>query len=98
MEKIQISFDAKKLEKDLMNNGYVSLDVIPLKEKKVKTKADGSAIEGDTWRLMKTHFVVQSNKDKSVKMPIIGEGVVFEKTAEKPKQDDDVIDSDLIPF
>ena len=82
MQKIQISFDAKQLNKSLMNEGYVSLDIIPLKEAKVKTRKDGTPITGDGWRLMKSHFVVQSNKSKDVKMPIIGEGTHFLNTKE----------------
>lgn len=101
MQKIQISFNAKELKKELMNNGYVSLDIIPLKEPKVKTKADGSAIQGDGWRLMKTHFVVQSCKDKDIKMPIIGDGSVFEKVekeTQEPDYPEDEISPDMIPF
>ena len=104
MQKIQISFDAKQLNKELMNNGFVSLEIIPLKEAKVKTKKDGTPIVGDTWKLMKTHFVVQSCKDKDIKMPIIGEGTVFEKV-EKAQQEtsgmeypEENINPDDIPF
>lgn len=95
---MQINFDAKKLDKALMNDGYVQLDIIPLKEKKVKTKKDGSPIQGDGWRLMKTHFVVQSNKNKDVKMPIIGEGTEFEKVDEVKSLSESDIDISQIPF
>lgn len=97
---MQINFDATKLDKALMRDGkYVELNIIPLKEKKVKTKADGSPIQGDGWRLMKTHFVVQANKDKDVKMPIIGDGTEFEKTDTQPKTlSESDIDISEIPF
>ena len=102
MQKIQISFDASKLDKTLMNGGFVSLDVVPLKEVAVKTKQDGSVIEGDTWRLMKSHFVVQSNKNREVKMPIIGEGTFFETrevlTPAVKEVVEDTIDASEIPF
>jgi hypothetical protein len=102
MQKIQISFDAKQLNKSLMNEGYVSLDIIPLKEAKVKTRKDGTPITGDGWRLMKTHFVVQACKDKDVKMPIIGDGTVFEKVeaqTESQEVDYPEADNDIeIPF
>jgi hypothetical protein len=101
MQKIQISLNAKEIKKELMNNGYVNLDVIPLKEPKVKTKADGSPVQGDGWKLMKTHVVVQSCKDKDIKMPIIGDGCVFEKveaTEQEVEYPADDINPDDIPF
>jgi hypothetical protein len=77
-----------------------------MKEPKQKAKQDGTPIQGATWRLMKTHFVVQTNKDKEVKMPIIGEGVVFEEIkSEEPLPEpvkaeakDDFEDFSSIPF
>jgi hypothetical protein len=102
MQKIQISFNATKLDKELLNNGYVSLDIIPLKEPKQKTNKEGNLIQGDGWKLMQTHFVVQSNRNnKDIKMPIIGDGCVFEKVETKEPEvaypEDDINPSD-IPF
>ena len=103
--KINVNFDASKLNKTLMAGGkFVSIDIIPLKEAKAKTKQDGTTIQGEGWVLMKTHFVVQSNKDREVKMPIIGEGVVFQKTetpiVDAPKEEtpEEEINEESIPF
>lgn len=95
---ININFDATKLDKTLMENGkYVKLDIIPLKEPKVKTKQDGTPIVGDGWKLMKTHLVIQSNKDKTGNMPIIGEGTCFDDSPVEEKTEDS-IQEDQIPF
>lgn len=95
--KVQVNIDATKIDKKLMKDGkYLSLEVIPLKEPKQKAKPDGTFIQGSDWRLMKTHFVVQSNKDKEVKMPIIGEGVVFEKITD-PSMDEPMMTESINP-
>ena len=99
MQKININFDATKLDKTLMEQGkYVKLDVIELKEQRPQTKKDGTPIEGDTWKLVQTHFVVQSNPNKEIKMPIIGNGSMFidkKETVAYPVED---INPDNIPF
>lgn len=100
---MQINFDATKLNKAKMRDGkYVELEVFALKEKKVKVKADGTPIEGDTWRLMKTHLVKQKG-NKGEEMPIIGEGTEFETVdvveAKAPEDyPEDNINPEDIPF
>jgi hypothetical protein len=97
---ININFDATKLDKALMENGkYVKLTLIPLKEESVKAKQDGTPIQGDGWKLMKSHFVVQENKSKDVKMPIIGEGTYFSKEEKQdPIKFEDDIQIEKVPF
>lgn len=102
---MKVNINVKQIDKALITNGqYLSVEVIPLKERQVKLRADKTPIEGvnenGAWRLVKTGFVKQSNPDKSVDMPIIGEATVFE-TVEAPKPvapvADEISDSD-IPF
>ena len=99
----QISFDATKLKKEKMRDGkWVELTPVEFKEKKVKTKKDGSPIQGDGWRLMKLGFVKQKG-DKGEEMPIIGDITEFEKTgspdiADVPEYPEDNIDVDSVPF
>lgn len=99
MQKININFDATKLDKTLMEQGkYVKLDVIELKEQRPLTRKDGTAVEGDTWKIMQTHFVVQTNPNKEVKMPIIGNGSMFVDKTETVAYPTDTIDPESIPF
>lgn len=75
----QISFDATKLDKSKMRDGkWVELEKFDLKERKIKTKQDGTPIQGDGWTLMKVGFVKQKG-EKGAEMPIIGEVVEFDR-------------------
>lgn len=97
----EIRFNAKKLNKEKMHEGWVSLVKFDLKEPMVKTRKDNTPIEGDGWRLMKVGFVKQKG-EKGEEMPIIGDVVEFQKVEEKPKEDvkypEDDINPDDIPF
>jgi hypothetical protein len=87
MNKITITVDVNKLTKSKVRQRQytsqgqpytareIKLDIVELKEPKViKT--------GDTWRLLKTHFVAeaQTKEERQAKAPTVyvGEGIVFE--------------------
>lgn len=86
--KISLTIDVSKIDKtkikerNFINKGGVEvtskdykIDVIPLKEPKVIK-------EGDTWRMVKTHFVAEpqtkEERDNGQPSNIIGDGIVFE--------------------
>jgi hypothetical protein len=88
MSKISIKIDISKIDKTkITERKYtnkegvevvikeLSLDIVPLKEKKVIK-------EGDTWRMVKTHFVAepQTKEERANGQPsnILGDGIVFE--------------------
>lgn len=88
MSKISIKIDLGKIDKSkiterkYMNKEGVevvvkelALDIVPLKEKKVIK-------EGDTWSMVKTHFVAepQTKEERANGQPsnILGDGIVFE--------------------
>ena len=112
MDKISIKIDVAKIDKTkITERKYVnkegkeviikelSLDIVPLKERKVIK-------EGDTWSMVKTHFVAepQSKEERANGQPsvILGDGIVFQDKKTAPKEDisypaDDINPED-IPF
>lgn len=103
--KISVTIDLSKLDKTrIFTRRYTTkegvevtvkeykMDVVPLKEKKVLK-------EGDTWRLVKSHFVCdapnKSERDAKVKTNFIGDGVQFENIGGDDVGGDSV---DGIPF
>lgn len=101
--KISLTIDVSKIDKtkikerNFINKGGVEvtakdykIDVIPLKEPKVIK-------EGDTWRMVKTHFVAEpqtkEERDNGQPSNIIGDGIVFEdKNAVPPQAKEEEID------
>lgn len=92
MEKISITIDLGKLDKTRINNRTFTnkdgqevtvkeykLDVVPLKEKKLIK-------EGDTWKMVKSHFVADSQtkeeRENKTQTNFIGDGIMFEKKGE----------------
>lgn len=93
MQKISVTIDLNKLDKTRIQertytNGQgqevvvreYKLDVVPLKEKK-KIK------DGDTWSLVKSHFVcdapTKEERESKTNTTIVGDGVVFENKGEE---------------
>ena len=89
---MKITIDFTKINKDkIVERKYTnkdgvevtqklySMDVIDVKEPKVVK-------EGDTWKMIKTHFVAESQtkeeREQQIKTPILGDGLVFEKKEE----------------
>jgi len=70
----------------------LKLDVIPLKEKKLLKS-------GDTWKMIKVGFVIQSptkeEKQAKTKMAIIGEVTEFESIKNEVAKEEN---SEFIPF
>jgi len=88
MSKISIKIDLSKIDKTkITERKYTNkegkevvireyaLDIVPLKEKKLIK-------EGDTWAMVKTHFVAepQTKEERANGQPsvILGDGIVFE--------------------
>lgn len=104
MEKFIGQIDATKINKEKMVGGkYIKFVGIPLKEKETVKKADGTNVEGDTWKLMKVGFIKQEGNKGDTDLPILGDITVFESKEavkeetriEYPEND---INSDDIPF
>lgn len=114
MNKITITIDVSRIKKSRITDRTFSkkdgstgskkeykLDVVPLKEAKLIK-------EGDGWKMMKTHFVVESptkeERDGKVKTEIVGDGISFIETDQKEVDILDGIDfpsadvDDGIPF
>lgn len=104
-ERIKISIDVTKVPKDRIverrftnNAGHevivreLKAEVVPLKEQKV-------IMTGDTWELVKTHFVAleQTKEDREAKKnsAIVGAGVMFRNKA--PVIEDSINPED-VPF
>lgn len=92
MQKISIKIDLSKIDKTkITERKYtnkegvevtikeLALDIVPLKEKKVIK-------EGDTWTMVKTHFVAEpqtkQERDNGQPSVILGDGIVFENKGE----------------
>lgn len=92
MQKISIKIDLSKIDKTkITERTYtnkegkevtvkeLALDIVPLKEKKVIK-------EGDTWTMVKTHFVAEpqtkQERDNGQPSVILGDGIVFENKGE----------------
>jgi hypothetical protein len=111
MQKISITIDLGKLDKTRINTrtyenkeGEVitvkeyKMDIVPLTEPKLIK-------EGDTWRMMKTHFVsntaTKEEREAKTKMVGVGEGIMFVDKNEVSVDDIDqtpVDEIDDIPF
>jgi hypothetical protein len=117
MQKFTIKLDVTKLNKDKFRTYEkkdgtkvieASVDVVVMDESKHKviTKADGTPIQGDGWRLEKVGFLVetQSKEEKSngVKDNFVGDVTEFKNTDSQTKVDKsdgvDEINSEDIPF
>lgn len=93
------SFQTKAGETVKVNE--LTLEIVPLKEMKILK-------EGDTYQLIKTHFVAeQSTKEEKaakLKSKIIGQGVMFRNKEEKKVEDNSIsdfpeeVDPNEIPF
>jgi hypothetical protein len=106
MQKISITLDLAKINKakitdrtfDTLNGQQTAkeykIDVIPLKEEKLIK-------EGDTWKMIKTHFVAEAQtkeeRENGVKGTIIGDGIMFKDKLEDLDVNQD-LGSDDIPF
>ena len=108
MQKISITIVFKKLDKTrLIPNTYENregevitesnykLDLVPLKEPKLIK-------EGDTWKLMKTHFATNAatkeEREAKTKMDIVGDGVMFVDKTEVSVDDTDTDYGTDLPF
>lgn len=111
MQKINITIEVNKISKnkiserryfDKENHEVVvkelKLEVVPLKESKILK-------EGDTWTLVKTHFVAEERTkqeaEAQMKSRIIGTGTMFiskEKVENTENQVTEDVDSSSIPF
>lgn len=113
MSKLNITLDVTKFNKaKIVDRVYTTrggekvtkkeykVEVVPLKEPKFVT-------EGATFKLIKTHFVVeaQTKEERAAKAPsvYVGEGFVFESKGAVESQDtieypDEQINTEDIPF
>lgn len=103
MNKITINIDVSKIKKSRIEERTFTkkdnttgskkeykLDIVPLAEPKLIK-------EGDGWKMMKTHFVVESptkeERANKVKTDILGEGITFFDTVAT-----DPIQSETVEF
>ena len=97
MEKISITIDLSKVDKTRINKRTFTtkdgqevtaldykMDLIPLKDKKFIK-------EGDTWRLLKTHFLAQAQtkeeREANADTVFLGDGMMFENLDSGPDPD-----------
>lgn len=113
MEKISITIDLGKIDKNrIVNRTFTNKEgqEVTVKEYKldvVPSPTPKTIKEGDTWTMVKTHFVVegQTKEERQAKKKgtILGDGIVFRNKADEHNQsnvEDYNQDQDLggIPF
>lgn len=108
MNKLTITLELDKLDKTrIQERTYTNkegvevkvreykLDVVPLKEKKTIT-------EGDTWKMVKTHFVcdAQTKEEREAKADtnFVGEAITFEDIDGNAPAQAAQLSEDEIPF
>lgn len=104
MNKILLTIDLSKVKKDrIVDRTYKDKDGNELVSKDYKMEAielDEPKVikEGDTWRLVKTHFLVQAKtkeeREAKVKTVFLGDGLQFEDLTNQSND----LTSDEIPF
>ena len=71
------------------------MDVVPVKEEKIIK-------EGATWKMVKSHFVVESptkeEREAKTKTPILGDGIQFRETDTSEADINQDINPQDIPF
>jgi hypothetical protein len=107
-EKITISIDVTKIDKSkIVDRKYTNkegkevlqrlykLDIIPVKDERMVK-------DGGTWKIVKTHFVAESQTPEERKTKtkgiIIGDGVVIRNNDHGVDMGGDRVDESQIPF
>lgn len=100
MNKVSITIDLTKIDKNRIQNRTFTnkegvevtvkeykLDVVPLREKKIIK-------EGDTWRMVKSHFVcdtaTKEERANKTKTNFLGDGIQFEDLNAETVKDGDI--------